>query len=404
MSGIAACFGEGAETVVERILNGFTCRTRGPRTISKGPGFAIGGDGVGPVASGAVVAVIDGIVHNYAQLAAEMRAEGHKLVTKEAAEAACALYAEFGPDGERLLDGELAMILAGPGGEPFLSRDRYSGTPLFYGVTAAGGLAAGSERAAVEAVAADVKELPPATYYASGIGELTYFEPARGSAYITDEAAGLALSGYHMLEAVERRIGGAKRVAVISDGGVASKLVAAYAQQLGAQVEVIAPRGGAQSLLDLSTAFEVAVVEVEIDRNVEGAPGPCARLTPDPVTVTRLAALAQAASERGHSVVLTAAGSDELFGAVSITPLEKPEDTHELLRRRAAARSNGIFASVAAAGAGSGVQIRAVFADPNVAMAAWELSPALKYHEGRPGWPLERLLARALAATKVPTG
>lgn len=404
MAGIAACFGEGAETVVERILDGFTCRTQGPRHISKGPGFAIGGVGVGPVPSGSVVAVIDGVVHNYGQLADEMRAEGHKLTTKEAAEAACALYAEFGPDGERLLDGELAMILAGPRGEPFLSRDRYSGTPLFYGVTASGGLAAGSERAAVEAVAADVMELPAATYYASGIGELTYFEPARGSAYITNEAAGLALAGYHVLEAVERRIGGAERVAVISDGAAASQLVAAYAQQLGARVEVFAPRGAAQSLRDLSSAFELAVVEVDIDRKAEAAAGRCAQSASEPERVIWLAALAQAASERGHSVVLTAAGSDELFGAVSITPLEKPEDTHELLRRQAAARSKGIFASVAAAGAASGVQLRAVFADPNVAMAAWELSPALKYHEGRPGWPLERLLARALAATKVPTG
>ena len=400
MAGIAACFGEGAETVVERILDGFTCRMRGPRTISKGPGFAIGGVGAGPVQSGAVVAVIDGVVHNYAQLAAEMRAEGHKLTTKEAAEVACALYAEFGPDGERLLDGEFAMILAGPGGEPFLSRDRYSGTPLFYGATASGGLAAGSERAAVEAVAADVRELPAATYYASRIGELTYFDPARGSAYITDEAAALALAGYHVLEAVERRIGGAERVAVISDGGVASKLVAAYAQQLGARVEVFVPRGAAQSLMDLSSAFEVPVVEVD----ATAAAGPCAKSSPEPERVTWYAALAQAASEREHSVVLTAAGSDELFGAASITPLKKPEDTHELLRRQAAARSNGIFTSVAAAGAASGVQLRAVFADPNVAMAAWELSPALKYREGRPGWPLERLLARALTATKVPTG
>jgi len=404
VAGIAACFGEGAETVVERILDGFTCRTRGPRTISKGPGFAIGGVGVGPVPTGDVVAVIDGVVHNYAQLAEEMRAEGHKLITKEAAEVACALYAEFGPDGERLLDGELAMILAGPGGEPFLSRDRYSGTPLFYGITPAGGLAAGSERAAVEAIATEVKELPVGTYYASGIGELTYFEPPRGSAYITDEAAGLALAGYHVLEAVERRIGGAERVAVISDEGVASKLVAAYAQQLGAQVEVFAPRGAAQSLLDLSSASEVAVVAVDIDRNSQKAPGPCAQSAPDPKLAARLAALAQAASERGHAVVLTAAGSDELFGAVSITPLEKPGDTHDLLRQRAAARGEGIFTSVAAAGAASGVQLRAVFADPNVAMAAWELSPALKYRDGRPGWPLERLLARALAVTKMPTG
>jgi asparagine synthetase B (glutamine-hydrolysing) len=403
MPGIAACFGAQSEQIVRRLLDGFNCRVGGDHRVHIGAGFALAALGQEPISVGRSAAVIDGVVHNYGQLAEEMRAEGHKLSTTEPAEVMCALYGDFGPDGGRLLDGEFSLILAGEEGEPYLCRDRYSATPLFYGLTDSGVFVAASERQGVEAMATQVTELPPATYYSGSTGELTYFEPPRGSAYISDEAAALALVGYHLLEAIERRIGRAERVAVLGDRGTASKLISAYTHQLGADVEVFVAAAKSAAAGESAEALGIKVTEVDSSHAPTKSLKRCASATAVPDEVVSLAALARAAVDAGHTVLLTAAGSDELFGGAHIAPEATPEETHDLLRQRAADRRFGTFAAVAAASAASGVYIRAVFADPNVAMTAWELSPLLKYHDGRPGWPLERLLTRTLADVKVLT-
>lgn len=407
VAGIAGFFGPGAAEQIEALAARLGRGGRQKPAIASGRDYAIAAVGAEPIQVAGATVVMDGELYNYPLIRKELISEGYKFTAPNSAEVVPYLCEEFGPDGLRVLDGEYAIILADADAQPCLTRDRYGSRSLFYGATAGGGLAAASDPRALEGSVSDVRELPPGAYYYPRTGELVFFDMPHGSAYIDDPVAGAALVRYHLSEAVERRLPQAGPVAVLMDDATAAALVAALAKDAGRDVELFTAVGpGADDRPAWARAVAAhlgaPLVEVGAGPSVDGPAEERVRsILPDASgeaigRAARTYLLAQAAAGRGRPVVLSSAGAVELFGGPDIAPRATDEETHAALQEAALRRPAGVFRWADRAAAEAGVELRAVYADPNVAMAAWEISPRLKYRGGRSDWLLGSVAERYL--------
>jgi asparagine synthase (glutamine-hydrolysing) len=392
--------GRGAAERAAAVLQRLGHRGAGQPVFVTAGDATLGADGGEALALDGVAIAMDGSLHMYDRLHEELAAEGHKFRTDLHAEVVVALYADFRENTARMLDGEFSFILA-DGDALYLGRDRYGIRSVFYGFDAEGRTYAATEEGALAGLVGEVRELPPGHYYHSRVGEFQYFEMPPGTACITNPVAGMAIVRYHLEEAVERRLPPEGPVAVFLDGGIEAAVVAGIARKLGTPVELFATAEEREQAARVAEKLGLPLVTVngpsaEAERAVErllGAAPPEVRRT-----AVRTARLAEAARERGHRVALSSAGATELFGDPQ-AERGAPEETHRALQALASERHLTAFRQLDRLTAAYGLDGRAPYGDPYVAIAAWEVNPVLKYRDGRPLRVLEEVAARYM-----PTG
>jgi len=102
--------------------------------------------GVQPMSDGELRLIYNGEIFNYLELRAELEKQGHHFRTATDTEVILKVYRQYGEAGFERLNGMWALALVDfAKGKIILSRDRFSIKPLYYYLSAAGGLYYGSE-------------------------------------------------------------------------------------------------------------------------------------------------------------------------------------------------------------------------------------------------------------------
>ena len=302
---------------------------------------------------GSIQVVYNGEVYNYRELAAELRAAGHRFSTRSDTEVLVHAYEQWGTGMLGRLNGQFAFaIYDGKAGTVFLARDRFGVRPLYYSVSrgdlyfaseAKALFASGAVDAAIDPVGLDqvftfwaarpprtvfqnVQSLEPGSYAIWKDGELRH---GRYYELQYPEASGEQPEDLETLDAL---LGSSVALRLRSDvpvggylsGGLDSSITCA----LAARASPFALRTFSVTFddpqLDESDFQRVVAGQLRSEHHIRAiGPGDVAEVFPDvvrhaetPLVRTAPAPmylLARLARENGIKVVLTGEGADELF-------------------------------------------------------------------------------------------
>lgn len=316
---------------------------------------------------GSLVMVFNGEIYNSPDLRRYCEGRGHRFRSAMDGEVILHLWEMEGAASLNRLNGIFAVAVASAvTGEVVLARDPLGVKPLFYATDRAGSLWFASEPAALPALGAptgahDVVALaqfltflwvPSPRSPRTGVRSL---EPGHALRWTTDgvretpygsalvpvadppSVAATALvdqARVHLVDAGRRQLLADVPVALMASGGVDSGLLwwatregldGAYTIQWTAGEDREGLDDDRRAVQDLEVRFGTKVDYLDGERADDGLP-PSGDLFADPAYgLTRL--IARRARERGHKVLLSGQGGDELFGGYrrhAIAPFIRP--------------------------------------------------------------------------------
>jgi asparagine synthase (glutamine-hydrolysing) len=371
MCGIAGFVGwrgdrETNERLLERMCGAIAHRGPDDEGHFVAPGVALGmrrlsiidvAGGMQPIANerGDVTVVFNGEIYNHHSLRARLLANGHVFATRSDTETIVHLYEDSGPDCVRDLNGMFGIALWDARRQSlFVARDRLGIKPLYYWVTADGGLAFVSElrsllaldrfpreidRLAVARYLAlgyvpdplsifrGVRKLPPGHYLTwdarSGVRVQRYWTPVRPEDSSLDENDAVAELQRRLLGAVGSHLESEVPLGAFLSGGIdSSTVVACMARQMDRPVQTFsigfeepefneAPDAAIVAAA-LGTEHTELIVRPDAERLIEDV----ARIFDEPFADSSAlpTLLVSQLARRQVTVSLSGDGGDELFG------------------------------------------------------------------------------------------
>jgi len=306
--------------------------------------------------------LFNGEIYDHAALREQLRAKGHRFHTRSDSEVLLRLYAEYGLDLFRHLNGEFAFaIWDGRKRELICVRDRAGVKPLFY-AWQGGRFALGSEIGALLSLPGMPRALDPAYFAGPGLGmpnlaqtpflgihsvrpghvlrvaaermhEHPYWTPNRRNRWTGSYDEAVEALDHTLTRAVTRRLGGDVKIALSLSSGVDSATIAALSRRTGRTLPAFGisfpgkpydeSADAARTAKALSLPFHPVVCTPE---SLADGFLPTLRSTawPQPMlsSISRRA-LMHAIRDAGFKAVASGEGSDELFGGYPYFRMEQ---------------------------------------------------------------------------------
>lgn len=327
------------------------------------------------------------------------------------AEVVLDLYARYGQVSPAYLDGVFACAVWN-GSEVFLARDAVGVRPLFFGKTRGGKLCFASEMKALVGIAADVRELGPATTYSSNNG-LGVVMPRYPEVEIpsTPEAAAKKLREY-LFRAVEKHLEDGAVGGMLISGGLDSSVIAAIVHELDPGIGAFTV--GAKGAPDLESAAIIAkhygiehhIYTFGIDEVTQLVPKAVRVLESfdeDCVSGTIANLIASSFASKTTNCILSGEGGDELNGGYHLLK-ELPTDEERLktMRHLIDVAYNTALQRLDRAMMGNSINYRIPFLDSEVVAFCLQIPVRWKIYPAAGGKLIEKWLLREAFKDMLP--
>ncbi|WP_338747963.1 asparagine synthetase B family protein [Janibacter alittae] len=359
------------------------------------------------------IVCLDGTVYNGAELAVELREEGHPLRCGNSLDVLVAAVLRWGETAVARLRGDFAFAVIEVGtGRTYLGRDPV-GVRSLYWAWADGCLHVGSEVKALVPTGTSIHEVPPGNHAWAAPGSTPEAKPyvdlfrSVDTTPVTDTHRACTLVRAALEESVLARCRTQVPVGVVLSGGLDSSLVLALLRR--SHPDCVAFTIGSPDSEDVRYARRLTadlgvrheVIDVPPERISRHDVRRAIRMSEcteygDVINAVVSVPLFARMREAGVDIALAGDGSDELFGGYAMYDQVPPEAARRLFEHKIRNLSRTELQRVDRTGMGQGVEVRMPFLDPTLIRAAMRVPMELKVRDGREKWILRHAFADLL--------